>query len=169
MKTIALIAATGSLAAMTAPAMAADFSTTASGTLAGTPAAFVDYSAPFADQTALNYGHGRYYDDDRRYKRGRGRGHHRHGDYDDRVYDRDGRYLEPRRVSRNDRVWRGRDGQYYCQRDNGTTGLIIGAAGGALLGRTIDTRGDRTVGTLLGGALGAVLGREIDRGGARCR
>ena len=40
---------------------------------------------------------------------------------------------------------------------------------GALLGRSIDTRGDRTVGTLLGAALGGVLGREIDRGGARCR
>ncbi|MEL7218853.1 MAG: glycine zipper 2TM domain-containing protein, partial [Pseudomonadota bacterium] len=55
------------------------------------------------------------------------------------------------------------------KRGNGTTGLIVGAAGGALLGRAIDTRGDRTVGTLLGGALGAVIGREIDRGSARCR
>ncbi len=89
--------------------------------------------------------------------------------YRQRVYDDNGRYYEPRRVSRNDRVWQGRDGRYYCERDNGTTGLIIGAAGGALLGRTIDTRGDRTVGTLLGAALGGVLGREIDRGSARCR
>ena len=46
---------------------------------------------------------------------------------------------------------------------------MIGAGVGALLGRTIDTRGDRTVGTLLGGALGAVLGREIDRRELRCR
>ena len=84
-------------------------------------------------------------------------------------YDRYGRYVEPRRVGRNDRVWQGRDGRYYCQRENGTTGLIIGAAGGALVGRMIDTRGDRTVGTLLGAALGGVLGREIDRGSARCR
>ncbi|KLI63598.1 glycine zipper 2TM domain-containing protein [Aurantiacibacter marinus] len=89
--------------------------------------------------------------------------------YRQRDYDDNGRYYEPRRVSRNDRVWQGRDGRYYCERDNGTTGLIIGAAGGALLGRTIDTRGDRTVGTLLGAALGGVLGREIDRGDARCR
>ncbi len=84
-------------------------------------------------------------------------------------YDRYGRYAEPRRVSRNDKVWRGRDGRYYCERDNGTTGLIIGAAGGALIGREIDSRGDRTVGTLLGAAIGGLLGREIDRGGARCR
>ena len=88
---------------------------------------------------------------------------------DDRRYDDRGRYREPRRVSRDDRVWQGRDGRYYCERDNGTTGLIIGAAGGALLGRTIDTRGDRTVGTLVGGVLGGLLGREIDRGEARCR
>jgi len=84
-------------------------------------------------------------------------------------YDRQGRYREPRRLSRNDRVWRGNDGRYHCKRGNGTTGLIVGAAAGALLGRAIDTRGDRTVGTLLGGAGGAVLGREIDRGGMKCR
>ena len=103
----------------------------------------------------------RDYREDRRYDR---REYRQRARYDDR-----GRYYEPRRVSRKDRVWQGRDGRYYCQRENGTTGLIIGAAGGALLGRSIDTRGDRTVGTLLGAALGGVLGREIDRGGARCR
>ncbi|WP_336977890.1 glycine zipper 2TM domain-containing protein [Altererythrobacter fulvus] len=85
------------------------------------------------------------------------------------VYDSKGRYREPRRVTHNDRIWRGNDGRYYCKRDNGTTGLIIGAAGGALVGRAIDTRGDRTVGTILGAAVGGLLGREIDRGEARCR
>lgn len=70
------------------------------------------------------------------------------------------------------REWDGRDGRRYCTRNNGTTGLIVGGIGGALLGRTIDTRGDRTVGTLGGAALGALAGREIDRGGSsgrRCR
>lgn len=66
-------------------------------------------------------------------------------------------------------MWRGRDGRYYCRRSNGTTGLIIGAAGGALVGRAIDTRGDRTMGTVLGAVGGGLLGREIDRGNARCR
>ncbi len=98
-------------------------------------------------------------DDDRRYDRREYR----------RVYDDRGRYIEPRRISRNDRVWRGDDGRYHCRRDNGTTGLIIGAAGGALIGREVDSRGDRTVGTILGAAIGGLLGREIDRGGARCR
>ncbi len=68
------------------------------------------------------------------------------------------------------REWRGRDGRTYCRRSNGTTGLIVGGAAGALAGRAVDTRGDRTVGTLLGAAGGAVLGHEIDRGGKRrCR
>ena len=68
-----------------------------------------------------------------------------HGRRAHSTYDERGRYYEPRRLTRNDRVWRGRDGRYYCKRGNGTTGLIIGAAAGAL------------------------LGREIDRGGLRCR
>ena len=84
-------------------------------------------------------------------------------------YDDQGRYYEPRRIGRDDRIWRGDDGRYYCKRDNGTTGLIIGGAVGALLGREIDSRGDRTVGTLLGAAGGALLGREIDRGDLKCR
>lgn len=84
-------------------------------------------------------------------------------------YDRYGRYYEPRRLSRSDRMWRGRDGRYYCRRDNGTTGLIIGAAGGALAGRAVDTQGERATGTIVGAALGALLGREIDRGELRCR
>jgi uncharacterized protein YcfJ len=67
------------------------------------------------------------------------------------------------------REWRGRDGRRYCRKPNGTTGLVVGGVAGALLGRTIDTRGDRTVGTLLGGAAGAVAGREIERGGSKCR
>jgi len=92
-------------------------------------------------------------------------GKHHHA----KAYDSRGRYIEPRRVRHGDKIWRGKDGRYYCKRDNGTTGLIIGAAGGALVGRAVDTRGDRTVGTLVGAVAGGLLGREIDRGEARCR
>lgn len=69
------------------------------------------------------------------------------------------------------RYWQGNDGRYYCKKSNGTTGLIIGAAGGALLGRAIDTRGSRVTGTVLGAAAGALLGRQVQRGAsnARCR
>ena len=52
---------------------------------------------------------------------------------------------------------------------NGTTGLIVGAAGGALVGRAIDTRGERATGTILGAAAGALIGRSIDRSRVRCR
>jgi uncharacterized protein YcfJ len=63
----------------------------------------------------------------------------------------------------NTRVWRGNDGRYYCRRDNGTTGLIVGGVAGGLLGHEIAGRGDRTLGAILGAAGGALLGREIDR------
>ncbi len=95
--------------------------------------------------------------------------HSYHSRHDNRIYDAGGRYYEPRAVSRRDRVWRGRDGRYYCRRANGTTGLIVGAAGGALLGREIDGGHNRAAGTIVGAALGGLLGREIDRGRARCR
>jgi len=69
------------------------------------------------------------------------------------------------------RYWRGDDGRYYCRKSNGTTGLIVGGAAGALVGRAIDTRGERTTGTILGAAAGALLGREVqrNRSQARCR
>ena len=69
------------------------------------------------------------------------------------------------------REWRGQDGRMRCRKPDGTTGLIVGGAAGALLGRAIDTRGDRTLGTLGGAAVGALAGRAIERdsGGRRCR
>lgn len=84
-------------------------------------------------------------------------------------YDNRGRYLEPHVITRRDRVWRGSDGRYYCRRDNGTTGLVVGAAVGALVGRELDGGRDRALGTVLGAAAGGLLGREIDRGGLKCR
>ena len=84
-------------------------------------------------------------------------------------YDRYGHYNQPRPLTQTDEVWRGPDGHYHCKRSNGTTGLVIGAVGGALVGRAIDRRGDRTLGTVLGAVGGGLLGREIDRRGSRCR
>jgi len=79
---------------------------------------------------------------------------------------RGGNYRE-RRITRNDQVYRGRDGRYYCRRNDGTTGLVIGAAAGGLLGGIVG--GGDLLGVLLGGAGGAVAGRAIDRGQVRCR
>lgn len=59
--------------------------------------------------------------------------------------------------------WRGRDGRTYCRKSDGTVGLVVGAAGGALVGRAIDTRGERATGTILGAAAGALIGREVAR------
>jgi len=68
------------------------------------------------------------------------------------------------RNNHNARSWRGNDGREYCRKSDGTTGLIIGGAAGALLGREIDGGRDRTLGTVLGAAGGALLGKEIDSG-----
>ena len=85
----------------------------------------------------------------------------------DRIYNDRGHYLEPRRLSRNDRVWRGDDNRYYCRRDNGTTGLVIDAGVGALAGAELAR--DKTLGAVIGGVAGGLIGREIDRGELRCR
>jgi hypothetical protein len=65
--------------------------------------------------------------------------------------------------------WRDSHGRWRCTRPNGTTGLIVGAAGGALLGRAIDTRGERATGTIIGAAAGGLAGRAIERSRVRCR
>ena len=67
------------------------------------------------------------------------------------------------------KTWRDSNGRLRCKRPNGTTGLIVGAAGGALVGRAIDTRGERATGTIVGAAAGALLGRQVERSRSRCR
>jgi len=101
--------------------------------------------------------------------------HHRGHDYrwqgnrnshwDPADHYRSGRY-KARRLGRNDRIYRGRDGRYYCRRNDGTTGLVIGGIAGGLLGNAIS--GD-TLGTLIGAGGGALLGRSVDRGNVKCR
>lgn len=138
--TISLALAASGLALTALPASAADF---------GVPGHRVNAAAQ-ADTWERHGNNNRY----------RGR------DYDARYGNRYG-YGEP--VGRNTRVWRGHDGGYYCQKKDGTTGLIIGGAAGALLGRELDGGRDRTLGTVLGAAAGALLGKEVAQGGSRCR
>ncbi len=104
------------------------------------------------------------------HKRGKKKGwHKRH--HHNRHYNRGHRqvyYDEP--VYRDTRIWRARDGRYYCRRRDGTTGTLVGAAVGGLIGHEVAGRnGDRTLGVILGAAGGAILGRSIDRSGSRCR
>ncbi len=67
------------------------------------------------------------------------------------------------------KTWRDSQGRLRCKRPNGTTGLIVGGAGGARGGRALHTRGARATGTILGAAAGALIGREIERSRVRCR
>ncbi|QJU57958.1 hypothetical protein HL653_09265 [Sphingomonas sp. AP4-R1] len=69
---------------------------------------------------------------------------------------------QDRRYDRDDRRYRGRDRRYYqnCKRSSGTTGLIAGGAGGAVLGNVL---GGGTLGTVAGGVGGALLGKHLDK------
>jgi hypothetical protein len=100
-------------------------------------------------------------DDDRRFETS----------YDARRYYREGPQYQERRLSAQDEVYRGSDGRYYCKRNDGTTGLVIGAIGGGVVGNVIDGGHNRVAGTLLGGVLGALAGKAIDQSNSdvRCR
>ena len=146
LKNTALALAASGLAATAIPAAAADFGHGGY------------HAAPHEDSWNKHRNRDRY--DRDRYRRS----------YDDNYYSRSGNYYgEP--VYRNTQVWRGQDGRTYCRKKDGTTGLIIGAAAGALIGRSVSGYGDRTLGTVIGGALGALLGKQVaqNTGNSRCR
>lgn len=108
--------------------------------------------------------YGRGYDRGDYYQGGYNRGYDR-GDY----YrgGRNGYYNDQRAYYNGNSYNRGR--QYYRCRNDGTTGTIIGAVAGGLLGNSVVGRhGDRTAGTIIGGAVGALAGRSIDKGNSRC-
>ncbi|KQN90571.1 hypothetical protein ASE95_14010 [Sphingomonas sp. Leaf231] len=73
-------------------------------------------------------------------------------------YDNDRGYYDRRDYRGNDRRY-----NYNRRCSNGTTGTVVGAIAGGLLGRVIDSRGDRTLGTVLGGVGGAVAGNAIEK------
>ena len=78
------------------------------------------------------------------------------------------RYRE-RRLGRDDTIYRGSDGRYYCRRDDGTTGLVVGALAGGVLGNIIAPGGSKVLGTLIGAGAGAAIGAAVDKGEAVCR
>ncbi len=101
-----------------------------------------------------------------------------HGDYYDRDappppqgYDPARDYREQpggeRPLTRDDRVYRGHDGRYYCKRSDGTTGTVVGAIAGGALGAILG--GGGALGTLLGAGGGALLGHSVDQGQVHCR
>lgn len=63
-----------------------------------------------------------------------------------------------------------RNGRTYCRHSDGTTGLLVGGVGGAVVGNSIDHGG--LLGTALGAVGGALAGRAVDRtltADKRCR
>ncbi len=129
--------------------------------------------------TTSGYGNRSGYDDWGYYDRGY---YSRYGGYDydrpdprfngyyaDNYYRTDRRYRE-RELGDNDRIYRGRDGRYYCRRSDGTTGLVVGGIAGGVLGNIIAPGDSKTLGTVLGAIGGAAIGAAVDSGGrARCR
>lgn len=71
----------------------------------------------------------------------------------------------------NGKTWKDSRGRQRCRKPNGTVGMLVGGAGGALLGREVDGGRNRTTGTVVGAAAGALLGRHVQRnsGSRRCR
>jgi hypothetical protein len=109
---------------------------------------------------------------------GRARGHYKHAERHEareahwdasKHYRRDDRRYRPRRLGRSDRIYRGSDNRYYCKRDDGTTGLIVGGITGGVLGHVIAPGGSKTLGTIVGAGAGALIGRAIDDGDIVCR
>lgn len=92
-----------------------------------------------------------------------------YGGYDASRYHRDRLDYRERRLGPNDRIYRGNDGRYYCRRDDGTTGLIIGAIAGGVLGNVIAPGRSERLATILGMLAGGLIGHEIDRDNIRCR
>ena len=93
----------------------------------------------------------------------------RYGNYYAERYYRDGSYYQPRYLAYNDRIYRGRDGRYYCRRPDGTTGLIVGALAGGVLGNVLAPGDSKTLGTVIGAVGGGLAGRAIDRNRVTCR
>ena len=117
------------------------------------------------------------FDDNRPQRNWRGYDYNRpdpgYGGYDAGRYYQDNPRRQERRLSRNERVYRGHDGRYYCRRNDGSTGLIIGAVGGGVLGNVIAPGGSEVLGTILGAIGGGLAGRAVERSGnrndVRCR
>ncbi|WP_093022790.1 hypothetical protein [Sphingobium sp. YR768] len=82
----------------------------------------------------------------------------------------DGRHVarERRQLGKKDRIYRDRDGRYFCQRRDGSRGAMVGALAGSVLGNIIAPGDCKTLGTILGAGGCAFAGRAIDRRNVRC-
>jgi hypothetical protein len=137
-------------------------------------ASFVGLQPDVVDAQGRGRGHAKHRRDNRYEERWDRRDNRRAGyqaAYWDaaRYYRHDDRRYRARRLGRNDYIYRGSDNRYYCRRDDGTTGLIIGGISGGVLGHIIAPGGAKTLGTIIGAGAGALIGRSIDDGDVVCR
>lgn len=83
-----------------------------------------------------------------------------------RGYSQPGYYRDGYDGGGYDRAYRGdyyRYDQPYRRCNSGTTGAVIGALAGGLLGHSIAGRGDHALGAVLGAGAGALAGRAVER------
>lgn len=70
-----------------------------------------------------------------------------------------GAAVTPPALAQRHHYYHGRS-HYRCKRSSGTTGLVAGGVGGALVGNAL---GGGLLGTALGAGGGALLGRHLDK------
>jgi hypothetical protein len=129
---------------------------------------FVGVAPALADPQGHGRGRGHVKQEERREARER-EAREREAYWDaSKHYRHDERRYRPHRMGRNDRIYRGSDNRYYCKRDDGTTGLIVGGVTGGVLGNVIAPGGSKTLGTIIGAGAGALIGRAIDDGDIVC-
>ena len=136
-------------------------------------AAFILPALPVAaDPPPWAPAHGRRAKDAERDYREDHEGDHDRDRYrDDRerfYYREDHRHHERRMVRYDEVIYHGDDGRYYCHRSDGTTGLIVGAVAGGVIGNQLARGRSAALGTVLGVAGGALIGQAIDRDRVYC-
>jgi len=118
------------------------------------------YQQPYQGQQYYGYQQPRSYDGQQRYARQQQR-----------------QYRQQQRYYNQQQQYYGQQQAYYGNRrqrcSKGTTGLVVGGAAGALLGRHVERGSNRsrysgnrrsgTTGAILGGAIGALVGRQVAR------
>lgn len=143
----------------------AALATVAGGSLVAAPASAQYYGGNGYQNGRGYYGNGYRGDYGRQYGdryAGSGYGNGYYGNGYGNGYDRG--------YSRNyNRNYYGRNSYSYRCRGSGTTGTVLGAIVGGLLGdAAVGRRGDGTAGAIVGAGVGALTGRAIDRSGDRC-
>src|SRR4051812_36955813 len=113
---------------------------------------------PAAAEAQSRYGYSSRYDNGY-YGQRYGNGYYQAQRYDRRYANR-GYY--------NQRTYNGGYYNHYAQRCSGSTGTILGAIAGGLLGSSVAGRGgDHALGAIIGAGAGALAGRAIDRSDCR--